>query len=138
LDQSPKRSDWVWGLLMISTGAAFLAASVGLIALAPSVSQPPRTILFLVSIIAITGGSLILIRGQTRGRDGLAGFMMLAFAAVGGWAAVWGPAQRISGGLPFLPPETNVVLARILFGAGALFCLALSAYAIRRSLNAKQ
>ena len=123
---------------MLFTGAAFMAASLGIIVLDPSTFQPPRAILFLVSIIAITGGSLIIIQDQTRWSDWLASVMLMAFAAVGGWVAVFGPAERISGGLAFLPPETNVALARVIFGLGALLCLGLSAYAIRRSLKAKK
>jgi hypothetical protein len=133
MDQEPKRSAWVWGSLMMLTGAVFLAAYQGLIDLDLSVVQPPRVILLTVSVIAFAGGLLIIVRRETRLSELLAGALLFALAAVGGWAAIFGPADRISGGLGFLPPETNVVLARGVFGMGAIICLIMSAYAFRRS-----
>ena len=123
---------------MVLIGAAFLAAYLGFIDLDPSSVQPPRVILFLVSVIAFAGGLLIIIRRGTRLNELLAGAMLFAFAAAGGWAAIFGPADRISGGLAFLPPEANIALARVVFGVGAVICLMVSAYAIRRSLNTEE
>lgn len=120
---------------MLFTGAAFLAASFGFLDLDPSTARPPRAILFLVSVIAIAGGLLIILRRETKWSNLLAGALLFAMAGIGGWAAVLGPAEKISGGLSFLPPETNVTLARIVFGTGAMLCLIVGAFALRRSIK---
>jgi 4-hydroxybenzoate polyprenyltransferase len=123
---------------MMLTGAVFLAASFGLINLDPSTFQPPRAILLLISIIAITGGLLIITRRETKWNNFLGGVLLFALAVIGGWAAVFGPEERISGGLAFLPPEANVVLARTVFGMGGIICLTLSIFAVHRGLKAEQ
>lgn len=97
-------------------------------------NAPDWVILACGAIFFLTG---IMIKLGDRGRwsDLLAGFLILAFALVGGWIAVFGAGEKMSGGFWFASRETNISIARLVFGFGSLICLAISAYAFRRFLR---
>lgn len=83
------------------------------------------------AIFLITG---IMIKTGDRGRrsDFLGGFLLLAFGLVGGWVAVFGSGEHMSGGFAFASQDSNITLARLVFGLGSLICFSVSAYAFRR------
>lgn len=92
----------------------------------------PRWILLLVSGIFALAAVLTLVGRNSRAGDLLAAFMLLSMAVLGGWISIFGSAENIAGGLILLPAEANSVMARVLFGFGAILTLSVSAYAVRR------
>jgi hypothetical protein len=95
------------------------------------------TVLFLVALVLTIGGVMMIAGRDSRLNDFLAAVLLLGMSSIGSWVAFFGSADGISGGLAFLPSELNVGLGRILFGLGALLCLAMAVYALRRTLRPK-
>jgi hypothetical protein len=122
-----------FGLLPVPGGRASLHA--------------PLWIATLIGLVALLAGAACLIQGFGRADAHAelpadAAFWMrlvqyligvalcAAFAAIGVWVAFDGDARHFSGGIPFLGSR-NVLLARLLFGFGALIsALAAVAYAV--------
>jgi hypothetical protein len=69
---------------------------------------------------------------RSRANELMAAMLLLLFGAVGAWVSLFSPSEGFSGGIPFVPYESNVTLARVMFGIGALICFALSIWAFRR------
>lgn len=95
----------------------------------------PLWVLALCGIVFICAGLMILLRQHKRLVDWLAALVCFSFAAVGCWVSLYAPAEGFSGGIPFLGQENNVVLARVVFAAGAVICLLMSIYALRQALK---
>jgi hypothetical protein len=93
------------------------------------------TVLFLVAVVLSIGGVMMIIGRDSRLNDFLAAVLLLGMSSIGSWVAIFGSVDGISGGLVFLPSEWNVGLGRVLFGLGALLCLAMAGYAFRRALK---
>ncbi len=88
----------------------------------------PRWI-FLVLAILVGFASGIAFLGQKHPLTNLlAAGVWILFAAVGIWAAFFSPLEDLSGGLAVLSPQTNRILARIIFGAGALLNIGAGVY----------
>lgn len=59
----------------------------------------------------------------------LGGLISFSLGVTGIWIGVQG--GEISGGIPFIPAETNNLIGRILFAAGGLLCIWISTIAFR-------
>ena len=134
-ESGQRRPRLFWGIGLMITGIVYAAVSIGLFRVDESTIHVPGTILFLVSVVLIIGGMMMVAGRDSRLNDILAGGLLLAMAAIGGWVAIFGSPDRISGGLAFLPPEMNVGLARVLFGLGSIVSGAMSLVALRRALR---
>lgn len=117
--------------LCIFAGTWPIAVAVGLVDVPPERVVAPNWVLALAGAAFVIGGSMMLLRERKRLLDGLAGILMLAFCAVGAWAALFAPAASISGGLPFVPRAVNVAIGRTMFGLGAIITLSIAVYAFR-------
>ncbi|MEM0963631.1 MAG: hypothetical protein AAGK21_13960, partial [Bacteroidota bacterium] len=83
-------------------------------------------------LVFALGGLAILTPPQSRMRDAAALTIVLTFAILGGWVAIFSDPGQVEGGLPFLPRAVNEALGRGLFGFGSLISLALFVYGVRR------
>ncbi len=52
----------------------------------------------------------------------LGNLIVLSFACITAWIALRGPAEQFSGGIPFLPDELDVKIARVMFGSCSVMC----------------
>jgi hypothetical protein len=59
----------------------------------------------------------------------MGGLISFSLGATGIWIGIQG--GEISGGIPFLPAETNNLIGRIVFAGGGLLCLWISSIAFR-------
>lgn len=75
---------------------------------------------------------MMLVGHDSRINDLFASILLLIMGLVGAWVALFGPADAFSGGIPFLPTEYNIVIARWLFGSGAVVVFAFFVYALHR------
>lgn len=121
------------GLLVISLGLLPMLVAVDVIHADPSTIHAPRWVLFLAGVVFVFAGLMVLAGGQSRWSDAMAALLCLCFAAVAAWAALLAPGDKMSGGLWFLPHGVNVTIGRAIFGIGALTCLAIAVYALRRA-----
>ena len=122
----------------------FISAGVGvfLILLAldyfPGMSgqkQAPDIIVGLCGFVFLLAGCMAAIGQGSRWNELLAAVLCLSFGAVAVWASLFSDGDGFSGGVPFLSRESNVSLARGVFGFSALVCFAISYWALRRFLG---
>jgi hypothetical protein len=121
-------------LLCIVLGAIPIGLASGLIPSEPGAIHAPRYIIALAGLLFWVA-AIALFLGNTRPRlNQLLGAILLAlFAAIGGWVALFGESRAFGGGVPLASSSSNVSLARIVFGVGALLCAGLSLYAFRKA-----
>ena len=115
-------------------GLVPLLISMGAIPVEPGSVHAPRWVVGLAGLVFVVGGIMIFLGPQSGWSDALAAILLASFAAVGGWVSVFGESEYISGGLPLVSRETNIIIARCVFGAGAVVCLLLLRIAMKRAV----
>ena len=126
-------------IFLVCAGAGTFLLLLGLDRL-PSMNaqkQAPDTIIALCGFVFIAAGCMAAVGQGSRVNDLLAGLLCLAFAAIAAWVSFFSTSDGFSGGVPFLPRESNVKLARVVFGFSAAICLAISIWAFRRFFSKK-
>ena len=95
----------------------------------------PGFVLVLAGIIFSIAG-LALLAGPERKRltAAFAAIILLSFSIIGFWIAGFGNGEQFSGGVPFLPKEANTLIARVVFGGGAVMSLLLAWMAFKQSV----
>lgn len=121
---------------MLLLGLYPLTAALGILPIDPRDVHAPGWVLALCGLVFIVGGLMILLGHRARLNDALAAVFCYSAAAMGAWVALFGPADQITGGLPFLSRAANVALGRAVFGSGAVLSLAIAIYATRRAATA--
>ena len=118
--------------LCIFIGLYISATSTGLLPLNKADLHVPTWVFFIVGAVVFIAGVMILVRHHSKVNSILAAILLVMMGSIGVWVAFYGPAENISGGLPFIPHEYNIMLARAVFGGGALITFLMSAYIIRK------
>ncbi|MCE9603514.1 MAG: hypothetical protein K8U03_01275 [Planctomycetia bacterium] len=119
------------GWLCACVGLAICAMSVGLIPIDENALHAPRAILFLCGFMFVAAGFRPLAHGKPRLSRWAPVAIVGCFGTIGLWIGLKGEAAAFSGGLPFVSPETNVLVARSIFasmGAGCFVLLAAMLY----------
>jgi hypothetical protein len=124
---------WAWFCLAL--GLYPLLIAFGVITIDATDIQAPMWMLAVCGIVFVIGGCMLLLTRHARLNNLLAALICLAFAAVGGWVALFSPPEGFSGGIPLLSDAANIRLARWVFGGGAVISLALCGYAVRLALR---
>lgn len=119
-------------------GVMIMLMAFDIIPLGEADKNAPDWVILACGAIFFIAGIMIKTGDRGRWNDLLAGFLVLAFALVGGWVALLGAGEDFSGGLFLLSDSVNVTLARLMFGTGSLICFAISVYAFRRYFNNKK
>ena len=124
-------------LLCVGIGVFLLLLASELIpGLQRQASDAPNSIIALAGLVFFIAGCMVFLGAESRANDLLAGLLCLSFGLIGAWVAFLSPSEGFSGGLPFVSRESNVSIARVVFGAGSLVCLAIAAWAFRRFIRA--
>lgn len=119
----------------ITMGLINCLIAVGVISYDPSKIHAPWWVLSLAGLVFVLGGIAILLqRNQTVGAV-IGSAIVASFAAVGMWVALAGPAHQFSGGVPFLSHESNVKIARWVFGGGSVICMLMLVVGIKQILS---
>ncbi len=138
--QATPREGRVIGAVCAAVGLYFMA--VGLSVLPPpgeSSPKDPLWIAFVAGLVFLLGGAGILV--QAYGKASAQGelpadaprwmravqYLILvaifaSFALLGSYVAIGGDPQKFSGGIPFVGHGTNISIARVAFGIGAIIC----------------
>lgn len=120
--ESPE-SNALIGYLCLAIGTALALVAGGVIPSDPSQFFAPRWILMLTGVsLMASGGSMIAPKDSVQERCFIS-LILISFAMMGGWVAVFSPDDSIAGGIPFLPRSLNIILARCLFSLGPIVCL---------------
>ncbi|PZD72140.1 hypothetical protein C1752_04076 [Acaryochloris thomasi RCC1774] len=126
------------GYLCLAIGTALTLVAGGVIPTDPSQFFAPRWMLALAGLSVIAcGGSLITPKDSVPQLCCI-GFILVSFAMMGGWVAVFSSDDSIAGGIPFIPRSVNIFLGRCLFGLGPIVCLGMLWSLVSGSLKQQQ
>jgi hypothetical protein len=121
--------------LCLLFGATLVGLGFGIIPSEPGTLHAPPYIIVLAGLsFWIAGIALTLGNAKPRLNHVLAAILLAFFAAIGGWVSLFGENQAFGGSVAMVSPNTNMSLARIVFGIGALLCAALSIYAFKKAI----
>lgn len=123
--------DIALALVAIACGGYALLAASGVFS-AQTANDTPAWVLGLVGIVFVIAGVMIFLRNYSRALDLFAAIILASFTLIAGWITFHASSEGFSGGIPFLPYEMNVSLARVMFGLGALLCFSGFLYALKR------
>ena len=118
-------------LIAIACGGYILLIASGVIDAEPA-NDTPYWVLALAGIAFVIAGFMIFLRNYSRALDLLAAVLLAGFTLIAGWVTFYSSSEGFSGGIPFLPRDTNVSLGRVMFGLGTLMCFAGFLYALKR------
>ena len=137
MEEMPERTkkNNPYAILCFVIGLSVVAMAAGWLPVDESGVNGPMWLLGMVGGIFMLAGVMIFIGQKNRYNELLAALLMIAMGAIGGWVSVYSASSDISGGIFFLPRETNVMLGRILFGTGSLICFAMAAWAVSRFIR---
>lgn len=94
----------------------------------------PMWIIFLCGLAFVIAGTVILVKRHSRMNTLLATSILLILGAIGVWVALFSPDEWFLGGFTGLTGEQNIVLARWMFGIGAIVSFIISGYGIQQFL----
>ena len=108
---------------------------MGLIPAGQPDKNAPLVIISLAGFIFVISGVMILIGNHSRLHSLCAVLICVSFAVVGGWASFTASPENISGGLPYVSDDINVLFARMLFGFGVIISIGLALYAFKELIS---
>lgn len=135
VDNIKTRARRPWGVFLLAIAIFIAAIAVGIVPVEASAIYAPRWVLYLISVAFAFAAVLMLVGQNSRASDLLAAIVLLSMALVGGWISILGSSDNLTGGLIFLPNEANIILARFLFGFGAILTLVIFVYAVWQALQ---
>ena len=124
-----------FGLLFLAAGTGIMGMGLGVIPVDPATVHAPMWVLAVCGLVFVLGGVAVVGARWSRVREAAGIGIVLAMGLIGGWVALFGDSDGFSGGVPFVSPEANVVIARVVFGLGAGMCLALFVWGASRVLR---
>lgn len=129
------RARWAYGIGCIALGCIPIAASLGYVPVDEARLSAPSWVVAGAGFLFVVAGFMFLLAHHSRANDLLAGVLLMLFGLLGAWVSLFGSSEGFSGGLPFLSRELNALIARWVFGLGALISFALCAWAFRRAIS---
>ena len=125
----------IYGLGCIGLGCYPLALGLGYLSIGDSELTTPTWVIVAAGFAFIIAGFMILLAHSSRANDLLAGLLLFLFGSLGIWVSLFSADEGFSGGLPFISREMNILIARWVFGLGALISFAACAWAFRRAAS---
>ena len=122
------------GAFVILMGVLILLAAIGIGPMSGSRMNAPRWVIGLCGLFFASGG-VIVIAPTHKIASLAAGIAVVGITVICAWIALFGDTRYFSGGLSMFSRDTEVLIARALFGTVAILGAAISANAVRRALN---
>jgi hypothetical protein len=120
-------------IFLIVPGIVVSLVAIDVIHIDPETVHAPNWIIGLLGLLFLGGGLATVVNPQSSLASWSAGTVVISLTVVSAWVALYGPSEQFSGDFPFLSRETNVTIARIVFGCVALLGLAITAAAARKT-----
>lgn len=114
----------LWGVFCLGFSVYLMLVALGIVE-AGETETAPSWILALCAFAVGACGVALCTEPDSRVRLAAVGVLLLGMGGIGAWASLFSDAKDISGGIPFVPDEVNVAIARFLFGFGSVCCLCL-------------
>ncbi len=128
------RQKLLTGAFFILMGLLILLAAFGFGPMSGSRMNAPRWVIGLCGLFFASGG-VVVIAPAHKLASLAAGIAVVAITVICAWIALFGDARYFSGGLSMFSHNTEVLIARALFGAVAVLGAAISVHALRKAFN---
>lgn len=115
------------GLFLVGAGVAVELVALGIIPFDAQRIHAPMWVLSLSGVLFLAGGFTVLAPPGSGLAIWCGGAVVVSITAVSAWVALYGPEEGFSGGLPWIPRELDLLIARLMFGCVALLGLAIMA-----------
>lgn len=126
------------GPLSLAVGVFILLVACGVIPAPEEDFHSPRWVLGVVAVIFSAAGISLIFPEEPRWlRLLVVALIPLGLGITGAWAALFSDATGfvVEGGLPFVSRETNIKIARSMFGIGAVICFLATALVLKGQGN---
>ena len=123
-----------WGWLCMFLGLYPIAFALKLFPTGDTTGYAPMWIIFLVGLVFVITGTFILVKRHSRINTLLATSILFMLGAISVWVALFSPTEWFVGGFTALSEDQNIVLARWMFGVGAIASFIMSGYGIQKFL----
>lgn len=122
------------GWLCMFLGLYPIAFALNLFPIGDTTDYAPMWIIFLCGLAFVMAGSVLLVKRHSRINTVLVTSILVILGAVAVWAALFSPGSWFGGGFNALNEVQNIVLARWMFGIGAILSFIMSAYGLQQFL----
>lgn len=129
----PSMGRIVASILLIVAGVAIVLIAIKAITIDEKLVHAPSWIIGLLGVLFIAGGLAAAFNAESGIAKWAAGTVVITITIVSGWVALYGPEAHFSGNLLFLSRETNVIIARVVFGCVSLLGVGIIAAAIKKT-----
>lgn len=130
----PKAFAWVF----MGTGIGIILISFEVILVDDSAVNAPLWVIGICGLVFFLAGVMIFLGEKSQYNNLLAAILIAAMGTIGSWVAFFGTGDGFSGGIPFLSADSNLSLARLMFGFGGLVCFLIAGYALKQQFTKKE
>lgn len=120
-------------VLLLVSGLVIELTVFDIIPIDENLVHAPNWVIALLGILFLSGGLVIVVSPESSIATWSAGTLVIAMTLVSAWVAVYGSSEHFSGDLPFISQDTNVIIARIIFGCVSLLGLAIILAAAKKT-----
>ena len=138
MEQLNKKPPKAFSWLFIGSGIGIILISMGVIPIEESSLNAPLWIVGISGFVFLMAGVMILLGEKSPYINLLAAILIAAMGTIGGWVALFGAGSGFSGGAPFLSTDSNLSLARLMFGFGGIICFLIAGYALKQHFTKKR
>ena len=121
------------GGLAIFAGIVIELTVIEVIAIDEDLVHAPDWVIALCGLLFMCGGLAVVVSPKSSIATWSAGTLVIAMTLISAWVAVYGASEHFSGDFPFISQDTNVIIARIIFGCVSLLGLAITVAAARKT-----
>ncbi len=119
--------------LLLVTGLVIELAVIDIISIDENLVHAPNWVIALVGILFLSGGLAVVVSPESYIATWSAGTLVIAITLVSAWVTAYGSSEHFSGDWPFVSQDTNVIIARIMFGCVSLLGVAIILAAAKKS-----
>ncbi len=119
--------------LLIVAGLVIELTVLDIISIDENLVHAPNWVIALLGILFLSSGLVVVVSPESSIATWSAGTLVIAITLVSAWVAVYGSGEHFSGDLPFISKDTNVIIARFIFGCVSLLGLAIILAAAKKT-----
>ena len=117
----------------VVAGIVIELIAIDVISIDESLVHAPDWIIGLCGLLFLSGGMAFVTSPKTSIATWSAGTLVISMTLISAWVAVYGASEHFSGDLPFISRDSNVIIARIIFGCVSLLGLAIIVAAAKKT-----
>jgi hypothetical protein len=118
---------------LIIAGIVIELTVIDVISINENLVHAPDWIIALCGLLLLSSGLAGAASPKSAIATWSAGTLVISMTLISAWVAVYGPSEQFSGDFPIIPRDSNVIIARLIFGCVSLLGLAITVAAARKT-----